>query len=127
MFVDKRIDYNNLKSGINVPRKRFAKGDPKPQSKPGVQEIFDEFFGTYPFNEQQKPTPRPDWYDDDDTKNYINQTLKLAMADDDKDFFMKYLTPYYSKDELKGKSIIELNELLQGLLDRRILKRGGKV
>ena len=100
--------------------------DPKP-TKPGLQEIFDEFFSTYPFNEQQKPTPRPDWYDDDDTKNYINQTLKLAMADDDKDFFMKYLTPYYSKDELKGKSIIELNELLQGLLDRRILKRGGKV
>ena len=115
----------------NVEKKityEVASADPnKPQNKPTVKEIFDEFFGTYPFNEQQKPTPRPDWYDHDDTKNYINQTLKLAMADDDKDFFMKYLTPYYSKDELKGKSIIELNELLQGLLDRRILKRGGKV
>ena len=40
---------------------------------------------------------------------------------------MKYLTPYYSKEELEGKSIIELNELLQGILDRRILKVGGKV
>lgn len=81
MFVDKRIDYNNLKSGINVPRKRFAKGDPKP--KPGVQqEIFDEFFGTYPYDEKPKPIPPADWIDDQSKRIHWFDTKegKLLMA-----------------------------------------------
>ena len=49
------------------------------------------------------------------------------MADDDKDFFLKYLTPYYPKNELEGKSIKELNEMLQILIDRKILNKGGKI
>ena len=111
---------NNIEKKVTY---EVASADPnKPQNKPTVQEIFDEVFGI-----QNEVRPKPDWIPDDDTKNYINQTLKLALADDDKDFFMKYLTPYFSKEELEGKSIIELNELLQGILDRRILKVGGKV
>ena len=80
MFVDKRIDYNNLKSGINVPRKRFAKGDPKP--KPGVQDIFDEFFGTYPYDEKPKPIPPADWIDDQSKRIHWFDTKegKLLMA-----------------------------------------------
>jgi hypothetical protein len=81
MFVDKRIDYNNLKSGINVPRKRFAKGDPKP--KPGVQEIFDEFFGSYPYDERPKPTPPADWIDDQSKRIHwfdTKQGKQLLMA-----------------------------------------------
>jgi hypothetical protein len=109
---------NNVEKKISY---EVASADPKPQNRPTVSEIFDEFFGI-----QNQHRPKPDWIDED-TKNYINETLKLAMADDDKDFFMKYLTPYYSKEELEGKSVIELNELLQGILDRRILKRVGKV
>ena len=111
---------NNVEKKISY---EVASVDPtKPQNKPTVQEIFDEYFGI-----QNEVRPKPDWFPDEDTKKYINRTLNLAMADDDKDFFMKYLTPYYSKEELEGKSIIELNELLQGILDRRILKVGGKV
>ena len=117
----------NINTMIDKSLVRAASSkDPKP-TKPGLQEIFDEFFGTYPFNEQQKPTPRPDWYDEEDTKILINKAFNVAMADDDKDFFLKYLTPYYPKNELEGKSIKELNEMLQILIDRKILNKGGKI
>ena len=45
---------------------------------------------------------------------------------------MKKLFPiisvlYYPKNELEGKSIKELNEMLQILIDRKILNKGGKI
>jgi len=84
-----------------IEKGRLYREDDDPKPKPNV----------IPF--QHKPgTPMYEWWKGL-IKDNSEALTKLASVQDDFDFYHQILSNYYAPSELKGKSLLQLEEMLQ--------------
>ena len=101
-MIEKRITYaqeNNGRKNIRLAKK------PKPKPNGNVIDLHpylnDEWWNI--------ETPKPN--DADEVRGGLESLL--ASAEDDFNFYYGILSRYYSPNELRGKSLKELDEMLQ--------------
>jgi len=85
--------------------------------KPGDNSGFDPLYGAEGDNllifPRNKITP---WWEDE-TKIKKEGIMKVASAKDDRDYLRMLLSRYYTPNELFGKTIRELNKMLELHID----------
>ena len=107
-YIDKKITYEDYK-GKN---KRFSY---KPNTVSNGHDPYPNVIPIGPI-----PHERPWWLEDDDDDaskregiESLNVFSKLASAKNDFNFYYQILSRYYTPSDLHGKSLKELDQMLQ--------------
>ena len=113
MAIEKSItvETKDVGPGRDIKNKRFAY---KPNT---VSNGYDPYPNVIPIGPIKHE--RPWWSNDDDDESKregiqsLNVFSRLASAKDDFDFYYQVLSKYYSPSDLYGKSLNQLDQMLQ--------------